>query len=134
MAENITQAMTGSKHDGFVVVTITWQTATNGSLTATAFSDYIEKEIQGMYCIMAVTNPGSTAPTDNYAIVLNDADGCDIFGGELNNRDTATSEQAVPKMGNVYGARPILTSSLTFTLTGNSVNTALGTCAFYFVK
>jgi hypothetical protein len=41
-----------------------------------------------------VTNPGATAPTDNYDIVVNDADGVDVAAGVLANRDTANSEQA----------------------------------------
>lgn len=134
MGESITQAMTGSKHDGFVVVTITWQAATDGSLSATAIEGYIEKEIQGMYCILGVTNPGATAPQADYDIELNDADGADVFGLELNNRSATVSEQAMPKMGNGYGKRPIYTPSLNFALTGNNVNTALGTCAFFFVR
>lgn len=48
--------------------------------------------------IKGVTDPGSTAPTDNYDIVLTDEEGVDILGdcvalSQLINRDTANSEQ-----------------------------------------
>jgi len=39
------------------------------------------------------TNPSATAPTSNYDIVINDADGIDIASGGLANRHTSTSEQ-----------------------------------------
>lgn len=64
------------------------------------------------------TNPGSTAPTDNYDIVLLDADGADRLGGVGANRDTSTTEYAA--VGRV--ASP--DDTLTLTITGNSVNNA----------
>jgi hypothetical protein len=74
----------------------------------------------------AVTNPGATAPTDNYDITITTAaDGQDIFGNELADRDTSNSEQVVPKIGNAYGA-VYVDDTLTFTLTNNSVNDAVG--------
>lgn len=42
-----------------------------------------------------VTNPGSTAPTANYDIVVNDEDGVDIAAGGLVNRHTSNSEQVL---------------------------------------
>ena len=42
------------------------------------------------------TNPGSTAPTDDYDIVVNDADALDVAAGVLADRDTSNSEQAYP--------------------------------------
>ena len=41
------------------------------------------------------TNPSSTAPSDNYDIVVNDEDGIDIAAGGLANRDTSNSEQVL---------------------------------------
>lgn len=46
-----------------------------------------------------VTDPGSTAPADNYDITILDAQGVDVMGGALANRDTANSEQAIPLSG-----------------------------------
>lgn len=44
-----------------------------------------------------VTNPdGTAAPTDNYDIVVNDADGADVAAGVLANRHTSTTQAAYP--------------------------------------
>ena len=82
---------------------------------------------------MGVTDPGATAPTDNYDITIVDEYGSDIFGATLTNRDTTNTEEATPLIGGTsYGSR-LVTGDLTFTLTNNSVNEAVGTCILYFV-
>jgi hypothetical protein len=50
--------------------------------------------------LYAKTNPGTTAPTDNYDLSLI-SDGVDIMGGALGNRDTANTEWAVPLCGSL---------------------------------
>lgn len=74
---------------------------------------------------MGETDPGSTAPTADYDIAVNDENGVDIFGAELNNRSASATEQAIPKIGNAYGER-FVNSKLTMALTNNSVNSATG--------
>jgi len=85
------------------------------------------------YVCLVVTNPGTTAPTDNYDITLTDEDGIDIMGGQLANRDTADSESAVPKIGTVYGCRPI-DGTITLNITNNSVNSATGTVKVWILR
>jgi hypothetical protein len=88
-------------------------------------------DVQGLYITLVITNPGSPAPTDNYDIVINDSDGVDVMGGTLANRDTSNSEQALPYIGSLaYGPRQI-DGILTFSLSGNSVNSATGTCKVF---
>lgn len=82
-------------------------------------------EVVTGYVMLGVTNPGATAPTDNYDITVLDEDGVDVFGGELTNRDTANSEQATPLVGSAYGPR-FVNSKLTMALANNSVNSATG--------
>ena len=82
------------------------------------------------YIMYALTDPGSPAPTALYDIALNDADGVDVFGGELGNRSAAASEQAMPKIGNAYGDR-VSNSILTMVLSNNSVNSAVGELKVY---
>jgi len=103
----------------------------DGSVPQTEFESAILVDIVGEYCILAVTDPGSPAPTDEYDIEILDEYGVDIFGGELNNRSTTNPEQAVPKIGNGYGGR-FCAGPWTFKLTGNSVNSAQGKCVLYF--
>lgn len=85
------------------------------------------------YMFIGITDPGSTAPTDNYDIVVTDSLGADVFGTALNNRDTTTSEQAAPIIGGTYGGR-LAEGELTFTLTNNSVNSATGTLTTYCLR
>lgn len=92
------------------------------------------KTITGMYgyVFKVVTNPGSTAPTANYDIVLNDPDdaGLDAMGGLIINRHTSNGEQVYP---NASGATiPIfLCGDYSLAITNNSVNSATTKIIFY---
>ena len=97
--------------------------------TGTAYTD----QIKGAKVLMALTDPGATAPTDLYDITITDAYGVDVFGGELGNRSTSSSEQALPKIGSGYGPRPV-EGALTFNLTNNSVNSATGQVRVFFER
>jgi hypothetical protein len=73
------------------------------------------------------TNPGAVAPTDNYDITIEDAEGVDRLQGVGANRDTANTESAIP----VYSGstvHPVVSRSdaLTLKIAGNSVNSATG--------
>lgn len=48
-----------------------------------------------------VTDPGATAPTDNYDITITDPDGYDVMQGAGADRDTANTETAVPAKASV---------------------------------
>jgi hypothetical protein len=89
--------------------------------------------VKGYHLFMVVTDPGATAPTDNYDITVVDEFGVDVMGGELTNRDTANTEQAVPLVGGAYGSR-FVENDLTVTPTGNSENSATFTIYLYFYK
>jgi len=133
-AGSVTVSIAKMPSDTIRVVTFSWTAdASDGSVPSTTVSAAITQQIAGWNCFLGVTNPGSTAPTDNYDIVVNDTDGVDIFGGKLNNRDTATSEQAVPLVGGAYMTRPV-TGAITMVLTNNSVNSATGTLQLFFSK
>lgn len=113
------------------IVTITWTAHTDGTVTSESFTENgftqdIPANIQ-----YAVTDPGSTAPTDNYDITITDASGNDVFGGELTNRDTTTSESAEPAIPYIR----VNLKDLNFNLSGNSQNGATGTVKIYvYVK
>ena len=104
---------------------------TDGSVPATDFAATDMGKIFGKFCILGVTDPGATAPTDNYDIEILDEYGADIFGGNLLDRDTANAEQAVPSIGLAYGGR-LCAGNWSFKLTNNSVNDATGKCILYF--
>ncbi len=132
MAESITMTLNEVNPRVFELK-IAWIAASNGSLTAEDTNLEITGKLKGWSCFLAITDPGSTAPTDNYNVSVKDAYGVDIFGGELDNRDTANSEQAVPLMDVVYGAR-LINTALTFDVTGNSVDSATGDVYLYFER
>lgn len=123
---------------GIVTVTIDWVADdTNATVPDGVFDTTDMVDILGRCATMAITNPGTTAPTDNYDITVEDDQGCDIYGGALTNRDTALSEQTAP----IFLApaafartrrRPIISNSLTFKLANNAVNSATGTCVLCF--
>ncbi len=103
--------------------------AVDGSVPALAS----DNKVSG-FLHLAVTNPGAVAPTDLYDIVLSDAeDAADVFGGELLNRATATTQSVMPAVGGSYGDR-FVRSVLTMTLTGNSVLSATGVLKVYVKK
>lgn len=131
-------------------VTVTKSTVNGGELEIVAFafianstglatvpatsSSTVYPENKSGYIIKVVTDPGSTAPTDNYDVTLIDATtGADLLGGEGMNRDTATSEEAIPKIGSAYGAN-FVPGAFTMTLTGNAVVSATGTVYVYIAK
>lgn len=77
-------------------VTITWTSTSGGEADASGIplNGYVER---------VVTNPGSAAPTANYDIVIQDADGADILAAKGANRHTSSTEQIVPFIGDGTG-------------------------------
>ena len=113
------------------VITLSWvadaATATVPPTTITTAT----YGIGGWYLYTAETNPGSTAPTGNYNIVLNDADGLDVAGGLLANRDATATE--IVNVGASAHGYPAIRGDLTFVLSDNVVNSATGTLILIFV-
>jgi len=87
------------------------------------------------WVVKVLTNPGSTAPTDNYDIELLDPDDStvDALAGALANRDTANSEQVYPVA--TSAATPVfLAGDYTFKLSNNAVNSATGQVILYITE
>lgn len=79
--------------------------------------------IEGFMLTASKTMPGETAPTNAYTIDIKDADGAVLL--------TMTGSATV----GVYTAKSYdvpVTGNLSFTLSGNSVASAVGTCELYF--
>lgn len=74
------------------------------------------------------TDPGSTAPQDNYDLTLTSG-GLDVMDGILANRDTANTEREKPASGTVA-----IKGNLTLTTTGNNVNAALFVVRIYYFQ
>lgn len=106
--------------------------ASDGSVpdTAIKLEGYLEK---------VITNPGTSAPTDNYDIALKDPEdtALDALGGVLDNRHTSQTQQVYPLIagapGTVTAVRPYLNGSYLFSLSNNSVVSATGRVILYLI-
>jgi len=90
-----------------------------GTVTGTTTKSYNGK------LIWFVTDPGSTAPTDNYDIAINDGNSIDVLAGAGADRDTANTE---------YGAEASLGAVVNSTLSiaiSNAGNAKTGTTYVY---
>lgn len=135
-ADSVVTVKTDNVNDGIEVVTFTWlANTTTGTVPATSTSGtWPHPRRQKAGCIAkVVTNPGSTAPTDNYDITLTDADDVDLMGGELADRDTANSEVAVPKIDTTFGC-VVVTDPFTLNISGQSVSAAIGNVIVYIIN
>jgi hypothetical protein len=79
------------------------------------------------------TNPGATAPQDNYDVTVEDAHGLDVLLGTGANRDTATTERAAVVFTST-SVHPIVddTDTLTLKVAGNNVNSAVTVIVLHY--
>jgi len=133
----VTQKLDKYPNANLQVVTFTWTAdAAAATIPSTATTDAITAAIIGWYVWAIETDPGSTAPTAAYDIVLNDANGFDIAGGQLANRSATATEKVIPKLDattSLYGAH-LVNSALTLVITNNLVNSATGTVKLILTK
>lgn len=110
--------------------------ASDGSVPATSSTGFFPNPDRKskVGCVAAVvTNPGATAPTDNYDITLTEEiTGVDIMGDELADLSNTATAQNAPKIGNAYACR-VVYDALTMNLTNNSVNSATGVVYVYIL-
>lgn len=104
---------------------------TTGSVVATT------KKIVGRL-VKGITDPGATAPTDNYDIAITDGEGVDVLGNcesTLANRDTANTEEVyfLVKNGTPTGLalHPAVCDVLTVTVT-NAGNSKVGQLILFY--
>lgn len=99
----------------------------DGSFPATAISG---GKVYGILQRL-VTNPGATAPTDNWDVTITDEDAFDVLGGAGANRDTTTTEEAEIKMTTF---QRVVANTLSVAITGNSVNSATIRLQLYVLR
>ena len=110
--------------DYLEVITVAWTAdSADGSVPDTALGS-VEGTLERI-----VTDPGSTAPTANYDITVEDADGIDVLGGAGANRHTTNTEEAAIALGTYF--QRTVAGALTFRLANNAVNSATGTFRLY---
>jgi hypothetical protein len=103
------------------VLTVSIKDDTHGTTVA-----LVETDVLGYFLCSMETDSGTTAPTDDYDIVINTAGGVDILGGAGANRDTANTETAYPTIDSTTGQKACVpvNSALSLVLSGNDVNNA----------
>ena len=114
------------------VITLSWVASVDAATVPSTTITAATYGIGGWYFYSAETNPNAGPPTDNYDIVINDADSIDLAGGLLMNRDTSNTEMVNIALG-ILGQYPIIRGDLTFVLTNNLVNSASGSCIVTFI-
>jgi hypothetical protein len=107
-------------------------TCTADAAAATFPATVLTGKIEGRL-IAIETDPGSTAPTDNYDIAITDALGLDVLQGAGQNRDTVTTESAAIVFAST-SVNPVVDESdtLTLAITNNAVNSATITIVLYY--
>ena len=100
----------------------------DGSMDAYPITNKFEGRLMDL-----VTNPGTTAPDDNYDIVINDQHGHDVLEGVGANRHTTTT-QKVPVVYSGTGIHPVVDESdtLTIDITGNTTVSAETVVLLYY--
>lgn len=74
-----------------------WTSATGGAIADQTADGQVNKTTYKYTgeVVRLITNPGSTAPTDNYDVTILDDDGYDVLMGAGADRDTANTEQVL---------------------------------------
>lgn len=92
VTETRTRASGEYRNDMFPLVTrieLAWTSDSSGNAT------YTTAGVNGTI-LRFVTDPGSTAPTDNYDVTLSDENGVDVLSGLGANRDASNTEESLP--------------------------------------
>lgn len=125
MAGTITQTI--DKRGPISVITLT---CTADAADASYPETVLATKISGKLLALE-TNPGATAPTDNYDIALDDAEGHDVLEGKGANRDTANTEKVSAVRGVGEYSEVAKSDVLTFKITNNLVNSAIVVAKLY---
>ncbi|MFH2073787.1 MAG: hypothetical protein ABIJ57_00375 [Pseudomonadota bacterium] len=136
-AGSVTQTLDQYPNANMRVLTYSWTgDASNGTVPSTATSTAITNDIAGWYVYAIETNPGTTAPTTLYDIVINDAESLDISGGMLANRSATVTEKITPRLDSTYSifGGVLVHSVLTLVITNQTDVSATGTVKLILAK
>ncbi len=140
MAALVTQTLEpiydeGKGRDKFKL-TFDWTSHTDGSVSGfstddgTFITQAISKILKGKEIVGAECTPGATTPTADYDVVINDANGVDLFGGALGDCSATVTKTSFPFDATVYGSK-IITGALT-PVVSNAGDTKTGSIVLFF--
>ena len=113
MAMSVT--ITDAESKGITKIKFDWESDVSaGTATGTTPAPYSGK------VLALVTDPGGTAPTDNYDITITDVDGLDVLAGQGANRDTATTEYVIDSDSTPLGVVADTQLTINVSAAGNS--------------
>jgi hypothetical protein len=116
----------GGGNNEIRTVTLGWTGDASGGTVPDKTFDLGREKV--WYLIRAITDPGTTAPTDDYDITVKDAYGNDYANSQLLNRDESTTEKvAFGKYEPIYG-------TITVSVSDTTVNSATGTIVLVFAR
>ena len=125
MASSVTETL--SKLGPVCCLTLAVTAHTDGTVTAYPLT----KKFSGRLLALE-TDPGATAPTDNYDITITDANGLDVLQGVGANRHTSTTQMAAIVFSGTSVHPPVsMGDTLTLNVANNSVNGATFTIKLY---
>ena len=101
---------------------------------ATVPDTALTEDMSGWWLERIVVNPGTTAPTVNSDITLEDADGVDVLGGAGTNLIHNTASTHAFPLNATVPVRVPITGTLTQTIANNAVNSANIVIKYIFTK
>ena len=127
MAGTVTETQAKRGPVGIVTLAITAD-ASDGSVPDTDLATKISGKL-----LFLETNPGGTAPTSNYDITVEDADGHDVLEGVGANRHTSNTEKvSIVMSGTEIHPAVGINDTLAFKLANNSENSATVSAKVYY--
>ena len=121
-------AITYQDHRTVKKITLDWQSDASGDCTGST------KELSGhILRVVFVPDSGGTQPTDQYDVVLNDANGLDVLAGLGANLANNASSQVVPVVtdGNAGNMSPIAVDDKLTLVVSNAGDTKGGLVILY---
>lgn len=122
----VTETYSSMANTGVKRCTLSWTSDASGDATFTT-----SRDITG-WIILVETDPGATAPTDDYDVVLNNANGADVMGGALADRDTSNTERAMPLVNGNYSV--VFNEGQLSLVISNAGNAKVGEVIIYWLE
>lgn len=122
MAGSVTYTLEllGQNLNSTLLLTAEWVgDASDGTVPIAPISSDTKERIAGWYITKVSVVNDSPTPTTGYSIVLEDSDGIDLSGGELQDISSSTNQF-------IYFTEQIDNDGFSFILTGNSIASAQG--------
>ena len=108
------------------VVQLAWTgDSVTGAVPPTPINTDLQAQMMGRWVAEVVTVPGQPAPSQNWGVLVYDAQNVDILGGAGLSRDRFCPQVAQP-LGNGAPTQAAVDSQLTVTVSGNVVPGATG--------